>query len=405
MQPLFLLLICVWVVRGSTAMSISSAGCGIEKVCFNQPADCDPAADPTCYFMSVMSSPNTSAITIELQGQANGYISFGFSDDQLMGNDDIYICGTDGNGTVQVQRAFSTGRGRPTILSLGNVSDITASMMDGVISCSFISQNPISTVRASEQNSTYFLLFAYGSSSDGLIQYHGSNTFVSSSRVDIFNPQILASAPRHQIIKAHGSLMLIAWMTTASLGMISARYLKAVTKGRGCCGKDFWFLAHVSLMSLSVVMTAASFILVFVHKRSWSGGAHPVLGCIVMILSLIQPIVAAFRCAPQHERRFIFNWLHALNAVVIKVLAVAAIFTGLLLFDDSRIQWLVKVMGAFVGWEVLFYIIQDAYKWLRRKGEDEPAVELVGTEIILVVLFFLGNLAFLLALLIGIGTA
>ncbi|KAL6489110.1 hypothetical protein MHYP_G00028510 [Metynnis hypsauchen] len=386
-------------------MSISSVGCGIEKVCFSQPADCNPAADTSCYFMSVMSSPNTSAITIELQGQANGYISFGFSDDEMMGNDDIYICGTDNNGTVQVQHAFSSGKSRPTILSLGNVSDITASMMDGVISCSFISQNPISTVRTTGQDSTYFLMFAYGSSIDGLIQYHGGNRFVSSSRVDIFNPQILASAPQHQSIKAHGSLMLIAWMTTSSIGMISARYLKAVTKGRGCCGKDFWFLAHVSLMSLSVVMTAASFILVFAHKRSWSGGAHSVLGCIVMILSLIQPIAAAFRCAPQHKRRLIFTWLHALNALVIKVLAVAALFTGLLQFDGSRIQWLAKVMGGFFAWEVLFYIIQDAYKWWRRKDEDESALGLVSTEIILVVLFFLGNLAFLLALLIGIGTA
>ncbi|KAL7874833.1 hypothetical protein SRHO_G00058030 [Serrasalmus rhombeus] len=133
MRALSLLLICVWVLRGSTSMSISSVGCGIEKVCFSQPTDCNPAADMSCYFMSVMSSPNTSAITIELQGQANGYISFGFSDDTMM----------------------------------GNVSDITASMMDGVISCSFISRNPISTMRTTGQDSTYFLMFAYGSSIDG----------------------------------------------------------------------------------------------------------------------------------------------------------------------------------------------------------------------------------------------
>ncbi|KAG2461533.1 GDE enzyme, partial [Polypterus senegalus] len=50
-------------------------------------------------------------------------------------------------------------------------------------------------------------------------------------------------------------------------------------------------------------------------------GAHPVLGCIVMGLALIQPLGAIFRCAPDNNRRFIFNILHAFNALVIKVLA------------------------------------------------------------------------------------
>ncbi|KAI4898054.1 hypothetical protein NFI96_002827 [Prochilodus magdalenae] len=338
-------------------MSISSAGCGTNKVCLSKPANCDPAADPNCYFLSVIASPNLTEFTVELQGRASGYISFGFSDDQRMGNDDIYICGTDNNGNVQVQHAFSPGQTKPTILPLGDVSDITTSMMDGVINCSFVSQNPISTTRASGQTSTYFLLFAYGPSSNGVIRFHQDNEFVSSSKVDIVNPQTVSSAQQPQTIKAHGALMLIAWMTTASVGMMTARYLKVVTKGRGCCGKDLWFLEHMSLMSLSVVLTIVAFIVVFAYVQGWSGGAHPVLGCIVMILSLIQPVAASFRCAPQHERRYLFNWLHAINAVVIKVLA----------------------------------------------DEDHSVNELVGTEMILLILFFLGNLAFLVALLSGIG--
>ncbi|XP_072535059.1 putative ferric-chelate reductase 1 [Salminus brasiliensis] len=397
------LLIWVCMVKASTAMSISSAGCGTEKVCFSQPPNCDPAADPSCYFMASMPLSSALGISVELQGQAAGYISFGFSDDQIMGNDDIYFCGTDSNGTVQVQRAHSTGRTRPTIIPLGNVSDIRASIMDRVISCSFISQNPISTATTSGQNGSYFLLFAYGSTTDGLIQFHGSNRFVSDSRVDVLNPQIVQHAQHPPISKAHGSLMLIAWMTTSSLGMITARYLKAVTKGKGCCGKDFWFLTHASLMSFTVVATAIAFILEFAHIRGWRRGAHPILGCLVMILSLIQPIAAAFRCAPQHKWRFIFNWLHSVMALVIKVLAVAAIFTGLSFFDQSPEQWLLKVMGGFVGWEALFFVLQESHMLWKRKAEKESAGELGSTELILLILFFLGNLAFLLTLLSGIG--
>ncbi|MGH0160900.1 UNVERIFIED_CONTAM: hypothetical protein FKN15_010408 [Acipenser sinensis] len=51
-------------------------------------------------------------------------------------------------------------------------------------------------------------------------------------------------------------------------------------------------------------------------------GAHPVIGCIVMGLALIQPLIAVFRCAPDSKRRIVFNLVHAINALVIKVLAV-----------------------------------------------------------------------------------
>lgn len=115
------------------------------------------------------------------------------------------------------------------------------------------------------------------------------------------------------------------------------------------------------------------------------------------------------------DRRFLFNWSHALNAVAIKALSgkllsctlctdkgpkcllhtlyykcleillrtycqpfatsfekivfvwhhtVAAILTGLKLIDSTLDQWLMKVMSGFVGWEALFYILLDVHlKW------------------------------------------
>ncbi|KAG7335596.1 hypothetical protein KOW79_000289 [Hemibagrus wyckioides] len=142
--------------------------------------------------------------------------------------------------------------------------------MDGVIRCSFRSRNPINTPRISGMNSSYYLLFAYGSSIDGEILYHGQNRFVSTAPVDIINPQTVRNMQLPVIIKAHGCLMLITWMFTASTGMMIARYLKAVM-GKGCCHKDFWFVAHVSLMSISVATTITAFVLVFAHVGGWSG--------------------------------------------------------------------------------------------------------------------------------------
>ncbi|KAM9402026.1 putative ferric-chelate reductase 1 [Salvelinus alpinus] len=388
----------------SSKLSNSSTGCGSTKVCFSQPLNCDPGVSPDCYFLSAMTSPGDTAVQLEMTGPSDGYIAIGFSDDQRMGNDDIYICGRDSGGLIQLQHAFSTGRKIPDILPLGNVSDVKSSVNNSIISCSFTTRNPISTQRSGGSSSLYYLMIVHGPSSTGTIGFH-TGTFISDTKVDISSPQVVTSEKEPPIIKAHGSLMLIAWMTTGSLGMIIARYLKGVAKGKHYFGKVVWFLAHVSLMTLTVAATIIAFILAFSEVGGWSGGAHPVLGCIVMILAFFQPIAAMFRCGPHHHWRFLFNWSHALNAVAIKLLAVAAIFTGLSYFDTSEDGWLLKVMGGFVGWEATMYILLEFHIRWKLNDHAENASESTRMELLLLVLFFLGNIAFLVALLVGIGSS
>ncbi|XP_068604307.1 putative ferric-chelate reductase 1 [Brachionichthys hirsutus] len=448
----------------SPGISISRDDCGLIKLCFSHPPNCDPAGNADCYFMSARMFPNNTEVHYEMTGASNGYVSFGFSDDQKMGNDDIYICAVGSGGLVQLQHAFSTGQTLPQALPLGNISDVKASAQDEVISCSFTSSNTISTQRTDK---AYHLLFAHGPSSNGHIQFHTA-TFSSADKVDISRPQLVRTARLPHIIKAHGALMLVAWMTTGTLGMMVARYLKGAATRQNLCGKDIWFLVHVAVMSVTVAATVIGFILSFSYVKAWSGGAHPVLGCLVVILSFLQLILALLRCGPQHPQRFVFNWSHALNGLTIKALAVAAIFTGLALIDSTPNQWLMKVMGGFLGWEVVFFISLDIhFKWkiicaerreehtggrhsLKEVGDCKVVVgESVSSQqrlvvrkmtlvvkkrkrtkveqrtkwrlkneeccvafreettiaIFLIVLFFLGNMIFLVALLIGIAVS
>uniref|UniRef100_UPI000D2F6973 putative ferric-chelate reductase 1 n=1 Tax=Maylandia zebra TaxID=106582 RepID=UPI000D2F6973 len=125
-------------------------------------------------------------------------------------------------------------------------------------------------------------------------------------------------------------------------------------------------------------------------------GAHPVLGCLVMILSLIQPIGALLRCGPQHHLRYLFNWTHFLNAVVIKSIAVAAIFTGLDRIDSDD-GWLLKVMGGFFAWEVLFIIILEVHDWVvkhRDDTADQMESALVKGDSCLIAVYLLETFAF-----------
>ncbi|XP_068566415.1 putative ferric-chelate reductase 1 [Cebidichthys violaceus] len=382
--------------------SITSADCGVTKLCFSQPSNCNPTANAECFFMSAMMlSPTAAAIRYEMTGPSDGYVSFGFSDDQVMGNDDIYICGIGSDDVVRLQHAFSTGQTAPQAIPLGNVSDVRASVLDGIISCSFTSIDVVSTQRTTGFNKTYYLLFAHGPNSRGQIQFH-TGTFISSDKVDISRPWIVRKAGWPHIIKAHGALTLIAWMTIGSLGMMVARYLKGMTK-RQKYGKDIWFLVHVAVMSVTIAATIIAFILSFSYVKAWSGGAHPVLGCLVMILSFLQPILALLRCGPQHPRRFLFNWSHALIGVSIKALAVAAILTGLKLIDSSLDQWMMKVMGGLVGWEALFYILLEVHLKWKVNSADILESKKITVDVLLMALFFLGHFAFLVTLLVGIG--
>nr|XP_006119892.2 putative ferric-chelate reductase 1 isoform X1 [Pelodiscus sinensis] len=397
-------------VRSQTLLSSSSPtnltsgreGCGTQKFCFSSPPGCN-LNDPNCYFMS-SEAQGGDAFKFEMSGLSDGYVAIGFSDDTEMGNDDIYICGKNATGQIEVQHAFSTGQTAPNILPLGDVQITMTSFNSGKISCSFITRNAIST-QLKAASSLYFIFLAHGPSTAGQIYIHSRTPFITPRKVNISSYEAVgATDSSHSIIKAHGALMLIAWMTTGSLGMIFAKYLKNVINTT-LLGKDIWFQIHLFLMVITVAETIAAFVLAFVEEMGWNSDTsdHGIIGCIVMILSFFQPVIACFRPSPESKRRFIFNWFHALNALVIKVLAVAAIFLGLQLFDTSPSLWMVKTMGGFVGWEALAYIMLDANAWLKKKEKYEDPPNKIKNEIIIFLIYTCGNLAFVIALLVGIG--
>ncbi|XP_053549697.1 putative ferric-chelate reductase 1 [Bombina bombina] len=391
-------------VQSPTVMSaqITNITCASQKFCFSDPPDCNPDNN-SCLFMS--SVPSTDGFVFEMSGPTSGYLAIGFSDDKYMGNDDIYICTRNSSGIITVQQAFSTGRVSPTLRNTSSVESAEASYVDGVLKCLFITQSSISTQARASTASSYYIFLANGpSQANGQILEHTQIPLITENKVDLSSfASSSAQTGTSPVILVHGALMLIAWMTTGSIGMIMARYLKNVGK-QPVLGKAAWFLAHFFLMVLTVALTLIAFIIIFVEVDGWSSdtGAHPVLGCILMILSFLQPFAALFRPDPKSERRFIFNWAHSLNAFVIKILAVATIFLGLQLIDTTPNQWMAKVMGGFVAWEVLFYIILEANMRLKSKGTYEDLDNKMHSESLALFVFIFGNLAFLISLLVGI---
>uniref|UniRef100_A0A672JFQ7 DOMON domain-containing protein n=1 Tax=Salarias fasciatus TaxID=181472 RepID=A0A672JFQ7_SALFA len=282
---------------GSVLQNISSADCGLVKVCLSEPPGCDPALTASCHFLSAMALPGGPAVRYELTGPSEGYVSLGLSNDQIMGNDDIYICVLGAEGLVEVRRAFSVGRTAPRMLPLGNVSDVKASERDGVLSCSFTSMNLISTQRSSGLNTSYYLMFAHGPSQNG------NQTICFVCTVFVLPSSEVSAKPLQPVfLLADRALMLTAWMGSGSVGMMVARYLRGAGSEHRLCGKQLWFMIHVMLMSVTVAATVVAFVLPFSHVKAWSGGAHPVLGCLLLTFSCLQPLLALLRPGPHHPR-------------------------------------------------------------------------------------------------------
>ncbi len=95
------------------------------------------------------------------------------------------------------------------------------------------------------------------------------------------------------VIKAHGAMMVLAWVFCSSVGVIISRYYKDMWPNSGLLGERVWFQLHRILMGLCVGLTCLAIILAFIFCAGYSrlklypDYVHPILGLIVLVLALI----------------------------------------------------------------------------------------------------------------------
>uniref|UniRef100_UPI003AADE7B7 putative ferric-chelate reductase 1 n=1 Tax=Centroberyx gerrardi TaxID=166262 RepID=UPI003AADE7B7 len=250
---------------------------------------------------------------------------------------------------------------------------------------------------------------------------HSRQPLISTHRKRITGPpEVLRGSRGPIIMKLHGALMLLAWMLTGSVGTFIASYYKPDWPNQTLLGQKVWFQVHRGLMMLTVGLTVAAFCLPFFYRRGWSkhAGVHPYLGCCVLALALMQPIMAAFRPSPDSHRRYIFNWAHWGVGSVTEIMAVAAMFLGM---RQSSLRlplpWGMCVLIGYVGWLASFRLLLFLHKHFYIKkpasgSDDQQAILSDQSEpsrwepfiksIILAVLV-LGNAGLLVALLSSIA--
>ncbi|XP_051737663.1 putative ferric-chelate reductase 1 isoform X1 [Ctenopharyngodon idella] len=345
--------------------SFTSEGCGIRKSCLRDPQGCDPQNDMACHFLSFRAEG--SSVMFELSGPADGYVSFALSLDKWMGNDDVYLCIRD-TDRVDIKAAFVFGRTHPKISSENILKDTAWRLSDGVIQCSFRRDIRLLPDNANRfiLDQMYYLFMAHGRAENGRTHRHDRQPLISTYQTNITGPpEDLTGSRSPFLIKYHGAFMLIAWMSTVSAGVIMARYFKPDWPERNILGQKVWFQLHRMLMTLTVLLTLVGFVLPFMYRGGWSkrAGIHPYLGCVVMALTVIQPVMALFRPAPDASRRYIFNWMHFGTGTIVQIVAVVTIFLGIhqqaLLLPAP---WSTGVLAFIVVWFVLADLVLEVHR-------------------------------------------
>ncbi|XP_074044343.1 ferric-chelate reductase 1-like isoform X2 [Macrotis lagotis] len=358
----------------------SAVDCGKKKFCIRNPVNCDPENERHCFFLSF--ERENHSVLIEMSGPNDGYLSFALSHDQWMGDDDGYICIHE-DETVHIHPSYVIGRSHPVLDSSATLEAMAWRLADGVIQCSFRRNISLPGSKRFDLDQKYYIFLANG-------------------------------------VTSEGAFMFVAWMTTGSIGVLVARFFKPVWPKAFLFGEAAWFQIHRFLMLCTSGFTTLGFVLPFIYRKGWSqeAGYHPYIGCIVMTLAVLQPLLAVFRPPSHDPRRQIFNWSHWGTGTAARILAVVAIFLGmdlpgLNLPSPAKTYAMIGFVAWHVGAEILFEI--HAYR-LTRKVEilEDDRIQILQSfttaeaeghafKKVILVIYSCGNIAFLFTFLSAIA--
>ncbi|KAF0292622.1 putative ferric-chelate reductase 1 [Amphibalanus amphitrite] len=363
----------------SSRSGISSVfdDCLLSKGCFARTAGC--IQERNCDLMVTYRRLRSGQFRMQLFGryQPGRYLAVGLSDDRAMGDDAVIYCASTNDGRFQILHAYNFGHESSIPIRASSkegllVSDVTSQYRDGLLICEF-THSARFTIRGQDFDlgkDGLHLMIASGTTSADVErrpQYHLGTKRVTGAPVPLSSSAggarvYGAASDSGTLYRAHGALMIVAWLGTASLGMMLARYFKQTWVGRKVAGLDLWFVAHRNLMVLTVLCSLAGLVCILVQLEGWTStptsvNPHPLLGIICIALAFVQPFMALFRCAPTASRRPVFNWLHWLVGSAAHLLGIITIFLAVTLPAAQLPFWTYWVLAAFVVMHVVTHLV------------------------------------------------
>ncbi|XP_068745121.1 ferric-chelate reductase 1-like isoform X2 [Montipora capricornis] len=371
----------------SHGLTFTTDDCNNGRGCFFSPDSC--TSSENCDFLITFEATNSTTVLFEVSGKGE-WAAVGFSDNKDMADTDLLMCVRGDGSRSGHYYASSTATPQQTTPTPSAIAVIEQAFENGRTKCRVSREINPGLTNFKDLNTSLFLIGGYGpQDGGGGIARHTTTPLSSDDRLRVLEAvQVISdsSSPSKKLILVHGILMAIAWTGFAFVGLFTARYMREVWEPTEIFGKKAWFTVHRLLMTTTVSLTIAGTIVIFVHKGRWSSGdgAHPICGIIAISLAVIQPIMAAFRPAPDAPKRGIFNWTHRLVGFVALVMAVVTIYLGLDRFGLGK-PGLYTVITFYIGEFLIFvfefYLIMSKRNKTKKTDTRDIAMHPPGYEI------------------------
>ncbi|KAI8787006.1 ferric-chelate reductase 1 [Biomphalaria glabrata] len=365
---------------------INTDKCGDSKGCFREPEGC---TEPNCMYILTWVDDSEN-IQFELGGLADGsndrYVAFAISDDKYMGDDTVFTCAhNSARDKTEVFLSYNTIDPKTNNpipkYKVASQDDVWAnhdyqnvlvseegSYENGRLRCRFKIRRDLDEdypelkpLRGAPNH----LLFAHGFANKGSPQRHGLSVeelpLASAQRVDFGRMSNYYGRSRYPLAKAHGCLMILAWVFFASIGLLLTKYYKPMWPNSRIFEHKYWFFGHFNCMATMFIIVIIAIILIFVEAGGYSEApelpqkAHPILGIIILVCIIINPILALIRPSEDNKCRPVFNWFHWAFGTIANVLAIPTIFIGMD-FGKVMVPW--WATWILVIW-VIFHIIVE----------------------------------------------
>ena len=209
-----------------------------------------------------------------------------------------------------------------------------------------------SGVNSNDIDFTAGTFFIYGigkASGESFSQHYKKGSFkISNSGSE----DSVSSSPNSMLIKAHGILMVLAWMLIIPSGIFLARFGKSIAPG--------WYKIHRNMQGLGVVLGLVSFILIlYVYKAKIDKEKpHHVIGVIVLALSLLEVCLGFYSNAmwkPGKPPHILHDKTHWWIGRIVTTLAIANCFIAFFYYFSPNSSLLI-VAFISLGVSVAFFI-------------------------------------------------
>mmetsp|Transcript_6087 Transcript_6087/g.8496 ORF Transcript_6087/g.8496 Transcript_6087/m.8496 type:complete len:582 (+) Transcript_6087:109-1854(+) len=294
-----------------------------------------------------------TTIEIAIICDCSGWVGFGPSKDLEMINSDPIIGWIDSNGDPAAYDYYITARSSSGVKADSNdasynVLAYAGSKQGGKTHIKWLrSLTSPNSNDISITNKEIPVVYGYHPTKPGpSISEHNRNT-KGTAKVNFYTGSF-SLKNNNAIEEAHGFLMFFAWSVFIPVTSFIARYLKKF---------KWWFNVHRIVNSGAMVIGLVAFILALVFCTSHFDTPHKIIGLVVTILGILQPIlgvVADKMFDPNREKTPIFpdkiHWLFGWSSLI---LGLVNVFLGLVAYGSGtglKIAYLVYaiLLGVFL---------------------------------------------------------